>query len=308
MKQFIRSLVKHIRAIVWGTSHRDFLVVFNWHQVTPLFDDLRQHPYTWTPLSNFEIEIDYLVREFRILPLDQAIKSLKEGSIRGRCASITFDDGDASIQEFVIPYLRRLNLPATLFINSAYLDADLSYWFPILNYITNTRNAHCIGRYPELSKSLINDAKQLRRTIDADFYNETRQRIEEFSALVPDLRSRLVSSEWLAQLDRDQFCIGAHGHEHQRFSMMSPEWQMADLEKNIHRLKAFPAYRPLFAVPFGRDWDWTRDTANIAASLGLETFLADGGINLGSGGCYTRIPSDGQRIRSLLTTVMAQSQ
>jgi peptidoglycan/xylan/chitin deacetylase (PgdA/CDA1 family) len=297
----LRTAFHALRAFEWRRSNRDFLMVFNWHQVTPLFDPFRHHKYTWTELKKFELEIDYLSAKFRILPLHEAIDLLNRGNLRGPCAALTFDDGDSSAAEHVVPFLRRRNLPATLFINSAYLDCCRSYWFPILSYLCADEDA---SHRAAFTKELKDEALQLRSTNDARYYNEIRSRIERLGSFVPDLESRLISAEWLSTLDGDQFAIGGHGHEHQRFSMMPTEWQRNDLRENVEALMQFRGYRPIFAVPFGRAHDWTEETIRIAREQGLDIVLADGGINLTAGNFYRRIPSDDRSLRLLLVEAM----
>ena len=297
MRSKVVGAIKAAGAAWRKRNYQDFLIVFNWHQVTPTFDPYRHHKYTWTSLERFEGEIEYLIREFQILPLYEAIAHLKSGSLRGACAALSFDDGDISVAEHVVPLLRRLNLAATFFINTAYLDDCCSYWFPILSYLRAVEDAE--GR-SVLSDDLRGKALQLRLTNDPRFYNEVRTKIEELGSLVPNLDSRLVSAEWLSSLDGDQFAIGAHGHEHQRFSLMPSEWQRNDLRKNVEALTSLRGYRPIFAVPFGRAHDWTEETIRIAREQGLDIVLADGGINFTSGALYRRIPSDDRSLRRLL--------
>ena len=277
-------------------------MVFNWHQITPEVNESCHHKYTWTRLDKFEEQIDYLTAHFKILPLHEAIDRLQRGLLSGACASLTFDDGDISVAEFVVPCLRRRNLPATLFINTAYFDGRHSFWFPIINYLNNSEKS-C--QRVKICAALDEKVRQLRRTNDPVFYNEVREAIEQYAREVPNLRSRLLSPEWLASLDGEQFAIGAHGHEHQRFSMMTDEWQRKDLQENVRLLSQFKAFKPIFAVPFGREYDWTDETLNIAHRLALDVVLADGGLNISHGDYYRRIPSDGRMLRSLVTATLA---
>ena len=293
-----------LRALAWRRVHSDFLIIFNWHQVTPLFDPLRHHRHTWTELKQFETQIDYLTAKFGILPLNDAIGRLNRGVLRGSCAALTFDDGDISIADNVVPLLRERNLPATFFINSAYLEDRRSYWFPILSYLCTVENSGLQGALPE---DLKEKALHLRTTDDPIYYRAVRDRLEQLASLVPNLGSRLISAEWLADLDGVQFAIGAHGHEHQRFSMMPSEWQLDNLRENVRVLSQFKAYRPIFAVPFGRPWDWTAETIRIARGQGLEVVLSDGGINVDTSDFYQRIPSDGRTIRHLVTAAMSDA-
>jgi peptidoglycan/xylan/chitin deacetylase (PgdA/CDA1 family) len=288
----------------WKWEHRNFLAVFNWHQVTPDFDPVRHHVYTWTQLEDFAKEVEWVAAKFRILPLHRAIVLHKRSELHGPCAALTFDDGDISVAEHVEPWLRRRDLPATFFINSAYLDGRSSYWFPVLSHSpVNAKEP----RFPEPPVELREQAQHLRKTNDPIFYDEVRKRLEQFAPAIPHLDKRLVSREWLAGLNGDQFAIGAHGHEHQRYSMMPPEWQKNDLRENVRQLSRFRGFRPVFAVPFGRAHDWTDETIRIAHELGLEIVLAEGGINVARCSAYLRISCDGKKIAPLVRAVMVGS-
>lgn len=298
----LKPLMRRVRAAWWSRTHRDFLVVFNWHQVTPVFDPCIHHRYTWTQLDTFIANIDHVAAEFQVLPIHEAIRRINNGSLHGRCAALTFDDGDASINRYVVPILRQRNLPATFFINSAYIDRPCTYWFPILAYSCWLAQVRSLAFLPD---ALAERAMQLRQTSDPYHYNEVRSRVEEYASSVPNLRSRLVSTEWLSTLDGDQFAIGAHGHEHQRYSMMTPDWQRNDLRQNMRLLSEFRAYRAIFAIPFGRPWDWTEEVIRIARDEGLEVVVANGGINFDPKNFYERISTDGASIERCLTSAIA---
>jgi peptidoglycan/xylan/chitin deacetylase (PgdA/CDA1 family) len=293
-----RATASRIARILRSTvTNKDMLLIFNWHQVSPDFDNLRHHKYTWTSLENFAADVEYLAAIFQIVPLYDAIGQLKSGRLRGRCVALTFDDGDASVAEYVEPFLRQRSLPATFFINTAYLDGRGSYWFPVLWYFCSNND---VRFQSAMTNELRDKALKLRSIEDAQFYNEVREDVERLATLIPDLASRLVSTEWLSGLDGDLFAIGAHGHEHQRFSLMSPGWQRSDLQQNVRILSQFCAYRPIFAVPFGRRWDWNSTTLAIAGDLGLDVVLADGGLNVEPSGYYNRQPADGRIPRDLV--------
>lgn len=271
---------------------KNFLAIFNWHQVTPFFNELVHHTHTWTELEHFKNEILNISNEYKILPLYDAINRLKKGSLTGRYAAFTFDDGDASLSTQVVPLLESLNLPATFFINTAYLEKQTSYWFPILSYFSSSINPEIRKVFPDRLREL---GKQLRLSNNISVYRKIRLEIEQYCSFIPNLKTRLVSHKWLESLNCSQFTIGAHGHEHQRFSMMPIEWQRKDLLTNIDILSQYSAYRPLFAVPFGRQIDWNVNTFQVARELGLNFFCAEGKINRSIISYINRIPADGYR-------------
>jgi len=272
-------------------------MILNWHQVSPFFNPHTHHRNTWTSLETFTAVIDFIIKRFRVVSLPNAVHGLQSGEVKGQCVALTFDDGDISIADYVKPLLCDRDLPATFFVNTAYLERPASYWVPILSYLTAASDLGSELMPVELREK----ALRLRTTDDPEFYNTVRHQVEQLAPLVPNLQSRLVSSKWLSQLDGDQFTIGLHGHEHERFSMMSAQWQREDLQKNIEILSQFRSYQPIFAVPFGRPPDWNTETVEIANELGLDVVLADGGVNLGPQIRWARQPADSLAPGSLIT-------
>jgi len=299
VKEFMGRAVRKVK--VFARSKTDFLLVFNWHQVTPEFEPARHGKYTWTRLADFERELDYLQAEYQVVPLAEALGQMERGKFRGGCVSLTFDDGDVSMSEFVWPALKRRGLPGTCFINTAYLSGERCYWFPILSHLLSTNKpASGVATPADFEEWMWT----LRNTDDPQTYNALRTKVEALASVVPDLESRYVSRTWLQSLDGEQFAIGAHGHEHQRFSMMPAEWQRNDLQDNVRQLSEYRAFRPIFAVPFGKREDWSPETLRIAHEQKLCVVLAEGGLNRGPADYYHRIPADGGRLHRLVEQAM----
>jgi peptidoglycan/xylan/chitin deacetylase (PgdA/CDA1 family) len=285
-----KGVKNKIRAELWCRLNKNFIVVPNWHQVSEHFDRKVHHIYTWTSLETFEHQLDYLVARFSIIPLEEAIDRVSRGDLRGSYAALTFDDGDVSMASYVLPVLKQRKLPATFFINTAYLERATTYWFRVFSYLDQC----CPESFPT---GLRQQALQLRLTNDSAIYNRVRTELESLGPTIPNLARHLVSQDWLSSLDGEQFAIGAHGHEHQRYSMMTRDWQRRDLRQNVRILKGFKAFRPFFAVPFGRPCDWTDDTVMIAGEEGLRVAIAGGSVITTVGEVFDRIPSDGREIR-----------
>jgi peptidoglycan/xylan/chitin deacetylase (PgdA/CDA1 family) len=69
-----------------------------------------------------EQHLRLLTRWFRILPLDEAVRRLRERSLSGPTACLTFEHGYAEHAQVVLPLLVRFNVSATFFVASGYLD------------------------------------------------------------------------------------------------------------------------------------------------------------------------------------------
>lgn len=269
------------------------LLVFNLHQSTPDFDPQRHGKYTWSSIGFFESQIRYLKNNFELVRLDKAINKLRGGKLKGTQVSITFDDGDISVQEYIIPLLEKYRIPATFFINTSYLSSDSKgYWFNIYNYFKFGNEKQ--QRY--LTDDIKEIAKKLRNIDNPVFYRENYRKIESLGKYFEKNTNFYVTTNFLVNLDSNLFSIGLHGHEHQRFSMMTKEWQKNDLKRNIEILSKFKSYIPIFAIPFGKPNDWNSNTLEVCKELRLEVAFANGGYNIKNNFGLLRIPADGINI------------
>ncbi|MGA2038520.1 MAG: polysaccharide deacetylase family protein [Bryobacteraceae bacterium] len=70
-------------------------------------------------------------RRYRVLPLDDAVRMLREGSLPSRSVAITFDDGFHDFHEIGFPLLREFGFPATVYQSTYYSD----HRFPVFNVV-----------------------------------------------------------------------------------------------------------------------------------------------------------------------------
>lgn len=276
---------------------RDYLMVLNLHQVSPVFAPGINLPGCWTGVERFKSLLAEVQRRFRIVALPAALRDLRAGTLKGECLALTLDDGHRSIETHVVPILTQERIPATFFINTACLGTGTGSWQFLHNYWDHRSPLSQEGS-PLRELDGVN-VRELRNTGDSRVYNRGREAMERLGPM--ELAEPVwVSMPFLKGLDPGLFSVGLHGHEHQRFSMMSAAWQKRDLMTNRAQLADLPCYAPLFAIPFGRDGDWSASTRAIAEELGLTVLLAAGGVNDASSDVIRRIPSDNLRLFEIL--------
>jgi peptidoglycan/xylan/chitin deacetylase (PgdA/CDA1 family) len=91
----------------------------------PLLEDLV------TPLEEFEAQMALLERRARVLPLEELFAALREGRTPPPgTVCLTFDDGYADNFHHAFPVLRRLRLPATVFLATGHVGGarGLFWW------------------------------------------------------------------------------------------------------------------------------------------------------------------------------------
>src|ERR1039457_3999344 len=92
--------------------------------------------HEWEPLfvspAFFRKRLEHLARcRYRVLPLNDAVSLLREGSLPSRSLVITCDDGFHDFHQFGFPLLREFRFPATVYQTTYYS----AYPFPIFNLV-----------------------------------------------------------------------------------------------------------------------------------------------------------------------------
>ena len=72
--------------------------------------------------QRFDEVCRWLKAWFRVLPLNEAVRALREGRLPARALCITFDDGYADNHDHALPVLQAYGLSATFFIATGFID------------------------------------------------------------------------------------------------------------------------------------------------------------------------------------------
>ncbi|ORV62273.1 polysaccharide deacetylase family protein [Mycobacterium europaeum] len=73
-------------------------------------------------------QIAYLHRHFNVLPLEEALERLADGTLPPRAVAITFDDGTRNLATRAVPVLRELGLPAAVFLATGAIGSGETLW------------------------------------------------------------------------------------------------------------------------------------------------------------------------------------
>jgi len=105
-----------------------------------------KHLYPVKSIHQFENELDTLLKHFKPIDLDKLI-SLNQSNEKPKKPSIhlSFDDGLRQCYDIIAPILNKRGIPATFFINSAFVEnKDLMYRYKI-SLIYDTRTDKRVG-------------------------------------------------------------------------------------------------------------------------------------------------------------------
>lgn len=266
----------------------------NYHQVSEEFNPAYNHPYIWSSLNFFKDQIRYLQENFEIISLHQGVKNIIEGNLNGTKIVLTFDDGDRSVGEFIIPFLTEKRIPASFFINTAYPEEKKGYWFNIYHYLIN--------KHPELiNEEIKHQVFLIRNTKDSKVYKEAIEFIQNLEGYIEEENPFYMKLDYWKSLDPELFSVALHGHEHFRFSMLNSEEKKRNIKRNLEMVSDFESFIPFIAFPHGKPHDWDIESLNEALKHGLTPLLANGGYNSSfKNGALLRFSVDNVNLKDLM--------
>ncbi len=229
----------------------------------------------------FDRQLVLLKSCFKVLPLIDAVRHLRAGTLPARAACITFDDGYADNAEVALPLLQKHQLPATFFVASGFIDGGRMWNDSIIELVRNARGASIDARPLGLADYAIATPQERRDSIAALIgklkYLPMAQRQEQVDWLIAlcglQLRDDLMmSSAQLRQLHAAGMEIGAHTVNHPILARLPTMQARAEIEMGKLALEAMTgAPVRLLAYPNGKPGeDYTAEHVAIARDLGFE--------------------------------------
>jgi peptidoglycan/xylan/chitin deacetylase (PgdA/CDA1 family) len=251
-------------------------------------------------VQHFQRQMEFLSREYRVMPLGEVIQCLTRGSpLPERTACLTFDDGFQNVHTYAWPILERYQLPSTVFLVTSLLGTGLPPWpGRLLHALSNTelRAIRFDGTDYELSTGRRGEAvySQMVNRIKILPGPERELRVEELvTALgvgspVDCTKSLRATMGWKeVQELASTGLMGFESHTHTHASL--PACMAVELRQELTRSRDILRERlgvvyDLFCYPFG---DWTPATNKIVKEVGYCCGLTTtAGVNSSSPDVY----------------------
>lgn len=125
----------------WPDTVRSSLSVFTYHSFC--FNGSPPMDFPSLPVAMFERQIGVLKRRYHLVGLSDGLRILREGGERRSMATITLDDGFADNYQVAWPVLHRLEVPATIFLATDFIDQQRVPWptrlWDVVNAIEGSR-------------------------------------------------------------------------------------------------------------------------------------------------------------------------
>jgi peptidoglycan/xylan/chitin deacetylase (PgdA/CDA1 family) len=230
-------------------------------------------PGAYSPNRELEITPEFLETAIhamrnegvQFVSLDEVSRRLADPAPTGRFAAVTLDDGYRDNREIVLPVLRRLGVPFTVFVTSRFVTRRAIVWWKVVEEV--------IGLLPEVEFTFETETRMYRtrsvaekekaadlistwaRGADPDLVIE---RVTDFATrygvdpMGPTNREVMTPVE-LADLASDPIVtIGAHTLTHPNLARLGESAAMAEMIGGANELADIIGVRPThFAYPYG---------------------------------------------------------
>lgn len=248
-------------------------------------DDLPhlKHLYPVISTSVFEKQLDYIVKHFRPASYDQL---LTESKLKQPHFILSFDDGLRQFSDVVAPILIRKGIPATCFVNTAFIDNKAMFFrmkvSVMIEHLT-TRTEAAVKEAIGLKCREI--GIEYRHPVDLKKITETHIGIIDklghligidFDSYISNHRP-YMTTEQLISLRKQGFSIGAHSVNHPYFPMLTHEQQLKEtLDSVLYVKQKFAMQDGLFSFPYT---DYTIGK-HFFDAIGKEVCLSFGTANI----------------------------
>ena len=244
------------------------------------------------PIDLFRDTCRYLRKNAQVVSLESMVEAIQEGRpLPSDGVVLTFDDGYASNYELAYPVLRELDLPATIFPATGFLDGEDVLWFNQLDFaLANTRRMSLpagflpgqgetpltsVAEKKKVLVTLLGVAKTLPQEQIPSWISSLEEalevRLREANPLPPMLRP-LTWDQVREMRAGGLIDIGGHTHHHWILGRCSPSVSQSEIAKCRQRFDAElgPGVK-LFAYPNGWHGDFNDTTAAQLQAHGFQS-------------------------------------
>jgi len=274
------------KAVAWGLLHSGALdlgrrlrerrraALLMYHRV----NDERDPFFPALPVATFVQQVEYLARRYRVEPLSEVSAWLASGAPGPARIAITIDDGYPDTHDCVLPALRRVGVPATLFLATAPPETGRPLWLDRVRHLVRQK----LFEHPLLGSGplpLHSREAKLKATRSL-LRRMKRMGPAQVETLLAQLEGRLGEGEpeprpinWdqVRALAHGPVEIGGHTHRHFLLSVLDEETLVREVTTSVELIEQRVGVRPAtFAYPNGESADFDERAFSLLRGLGVR--------------------------------------
>lgn len=270
-------------------SRHDLLRVLTYHRVEEISDNPELYPelISATP-HGFANQMNFLAKNYNVISIETLLNSLSSHSpLPNRSVLITFDDAYCSFQDHAWPILKKLSLPVSLFVATAYPGhPDRMFWWDrlfmaITSYNKNAPLLTPAGNFSlHEKKNRMQAFTRLKNHIKELPHQQAMALIEEICSQSPRIKPFQTVLDWdvLRRLEKEGVTIGAHTKFHPLMNRIDTHEAVNEAVESQHDIeREIGTALPIFAYPSG---GFTKEVSRALSESGFEVaFTTMRGLN-----------------------------
>lgn len=231
----------------------------------------------------FSLQIKYLQRAYQIMDLERLVMLLKERKpFPPRSLALTFDDGYEDFYQQAFPLLKSLNLPATVFVATGFIDTGLVPWTDELRILFRKTSENRFEikegtgeRYSwndEAGKlQALRQVKERLKTLPEEERRSLYQAIKSQLKVEMAGETRILSREQIREISTAGISIGSHTVHHPILTRISPEKAREEIVQSKLELEEIIQKKVCgFCYPNGEEGDFNEEIQGLVRQAGYE--------------------------------------
>lgn len=249
---------------------------------------------------DFEQQIRYLRRRYRLVPLVDLVNRVSEGRPLDDCVALTVDDGYADFLDYAYPVIERYRVPVTVFLVSDFVDQRIWLWFDQLRHVCDTAPAgdYTLSILDTTLRSRLEGSVERQalwsRVADICLAQCADVRSAQISSLaqqmrveiplLPDHEHRAMDWDSLRGMDAELVQVGSHSLTHPILTTCTPTEQQREISESRLRIETM-LQREItsFCYPNGMPGDFDSATIGFVRNAGYRCAVAAYGGMVRSG-------------------------
>jgi len=209
----------------------------------------------------FEKQIRFLRRFYQIVSLESLSATAGESG-RTKIA-ITFDDGYYCVYKYAYPILKKLAIPATVFIAASLTENNTPVWTDLVDCYLKERRNKLLGFPDKNTLKTLPDAQRL----------EVLKKMSEKITLPANIQSALQMCSWneIREMSKNNITFGGHTMTHPILSKISLEQAKYEIQESKKIIES-KINKPVntFAYPNGQPDDFNPEIKQIVKNAGYK--------------------------------------
>ena len=267
------------------TSKKIFLPFY--HAVSDVSLPHIKHLYPVKNSADFIQDLEYLCKYFKPVAIDELLEIVNEGKpVEKPVFHLTFDDGLSQFYDVVAPILSDKGIPATVFLNSAFIDNQgLFYRYKISLLIEKlllfSSNKWVFGEKVFTQKEVLIATLKTTKYIHQAKLNDLAMQLNiDFEQYLKD-NTPYLTTEQIIQLQKKGFAFGGHSIDHPIFNELSFTEQKRQVSDCFKALDIFRLEKKYFSFPFNDEgvthdfFSWLYEKEGCHLSFGISGLKND---------------------------------